>query len=47
MKPLEFVTVSSCGRQAQISVRPGSASVQSPNNPLISSRVRAGMAARA
>jgi hypothetical protein len=42
MKSLVFVTGSSAGRQAQISVRPGSTRVQSPKNLLISSRVRAG-----
>ena len=47
MKPLVLAIVSSSARQAQISVRPGSTSVQSPKNPLISSRARAGTVTRA
>jgi hypothetical protein len=45
MNSLVVVTVSLSGRQAQMSVRPGSTSVRSPKKPVISSRVRGRAAA--
>jgi hypothetical protein len=42
MTSVLVVTVSPSGRQAQMSVRPGSASVRSPKKPATSASVRAG-----
>jgi hypothetical protein len=42
MTSVVVVTVSPPGRQAQMSVRPGSASVRSPKKPATSPSVRAG-----